>query len=190
MDRSKAVSFVCSHMLGDDCQTWKALVVLIELWHVRKQAQLKNKHSFVRVNWDNWNPELCCCYIILDWVTTVRRWHMRLTSRQALRVWVCVCVPGCGSKLRRAGLKLEPSPREDCITATQGFPTMVDHDLRLCTWVYSSALQENLQHIIYFFPSWVCSLVKCQSLAAICRTEQSWTLGLSSGASETQIGLN
>lgn len=31
---SKLFPFVCSHMLGDDCQTWKSLVVLIERWHV------------------------------------------------------------------------------------------------------------------------------------------------------------
>lgn len=40
---SKPFPFVCSHMLGDDCQTWKALVVLIEHWHVLKRPLLPLK---------------------------------------------------------------------------------------------------------------------------------------------------
>lgn len=46
-----------------------------------------------------------------------------------------MCVPASGGTLRGAGLKPERSLKEDCVTTTQGFPTTVDRDLRVCRCV-------------------------------------------------------
>lgn len=142
---SKPFSFVCSHMVGDDCQTWKALVVLTDMY--KSILHCDSKQPFFCMsgeNWDNSNTEPCCCYIILYCETAIQSAYS-LTSRRALQAWGCVCVPGSGSTLRRAGLKPEHSLWEDCITATQGFPTTFDRDLPLCAGVCDSL--HILRHI-------------------------------------------
>lgn len=82
---SKLFSFVCSHMVGDDCQTWKALVVLTDMY--KSILHCGSKQPFFctsGVNWDNSNPEPCCCYIILYCVTAIQSAYS-LTSRRALQ---------------------------------------------------------------------------------------------------------
>lgn len=93
-------------------------------------SEAKNNCAFVRGNWNISNSETRCYYITLYCVTTARSAYSR-TSRWAPQAWCCLWVPGSGSTLRGAGLKPEHSPWEGCITETQGFPAVVDHDLPL-----------------------------------------------------------
>lgn len=199
-------------MLGDDCQTWGSCCFDWALTCLKASSSAaKNNRSSVQVNWDSSNSEKRCYYITLYWVTTLQS-ACRLTSRWALQAWGCVCIPGTGSTLRRAGLKPEHSPWEDCITATQGFPTMVDRDLPLCTSACVCVTLYTFWHTypldlhtcshrgaplfttdhIFIFSLFidVKSDLALRSLAAICKTELSMRFGRQSFCSPNRSKSN
>lgn len=159
----------------------------------------------MRVNWDNSNQDPCCCYIILCWVTALQSAYSP-TSRGALQAWGCV--PGSGSTLRRAGLKPEHSPWEDCITATQGFPATADHDLPLCSYMcvslhvlahipirvtrmhtQGSSVIHNRSYFYLLFAHW-CKVRSRRSRVWLPSAIQGWTWGSGARASAIQIGQN